>query len=126
MSDAVIECVPNFSEGSDRNKVRAIVNAMRVDGVSLLDWSLDGDHNRSVVTVAGPPQAVVEAAIRGAGKAAELIDLTAQRGVHPRIGATDVIPFVPVSGHLAGSMRHPGPTGRPRNLDPTPHPDLFL
>jgi len=95
---AVIECVPNFSEGVDFSKVQAIVNAMQVDGVSLLDWSLDGDHNRSVVTIAGPPQAVVEAAVRAAGKAAELIDLTAQRGVHPRIGATDVIPFVPVSG----------------------------
>src|SRR6202020_1583105 len=98
MSETVIECVPNFSEGCDRNKVRAIVDAMRVDGVSLLDWSLDGDHNRSVVTIAGPPQAVVEGAVRAAGRAAELIDLTAQRGVHPRIGATDVIPFVPVSG----------------------------
>ena len=98
MNETLIECVPNFSEGSDRNKVRAIVDAMRVDGVSLLDWSLDSDHNRSVVTIAGPPQAVVEAAVRAAGKAAELIDLTAQRGVHPRIGATDVIPFVPVSG----------------------------
>jgi glutamate formiminotransferase / 5-formyltetrahydrofolate cyclo-ligase len=98
MSDAVIECVPNFSEGSDRNKVLAIVGAMRLEGVSLLDWSMDGDHNRSVVTIAGPPQAVVEAAVRAAGKAAELIDLTAQRGVHPRIGATDVIPFVPVCG----------------------------
>ena len=98
MNETLIECVPNFSEGSDRNKVRAIVDAMRVDGVSLLDWSLDSDHNRSVVTIAGPPRAVVEAAIRAAGKAAELIDLTAQRGVHPRIGATDVIPFVPVSG----------------------------
>jgi glutamate formiminotransferase / 5-formyltetrahydrofolate cyclo-ligase len=98
MNETVVECVPNFSEGTDRKKVRAIVDAMRVDGVSLLDWSLDGDHNRSVVTIAGPPQAVVEAAVRAAGKAAELIDLTAQRGVHPRIGATDVIPFVPVSG----------------------------
>jgi glutamate formiminotransferase / 5-formyltetrahydrofolate cyclo-ligase len=98
MNETVIECVPNFSEGSDRNKVRAIVDAMRVDGVSLLDWSLDSDHNRSVVTIAGPPSAVVEAAVRAAGRAAELIDLTAQRGVHPRIGATDVIPFVPVSG----------------------------
>jgi glutamate formiminotransferase len=98
MSETVIECVPNFSEGLDSSKVQAIVNAMRVDGVSLLDWSLDGDHNRSVVTIAGPPQAVLEAAVRAAGKAAELIDLTAQRGVHPRIGATDVIPFVPVSG----------------------------
>jgi glutamate formiminotransferase len=98
MTETIIECVPNFSEGSDRNKVRAIVNAMRVEGVSLLDWSMDGDHNRSVVTIAGPPTAVVEAAVRAAGKAAELIDLTAQQGVHPRIGATDVIPFVPVSG----------------------------
>src|ERR1700689_4892212 len=97
MNETLIECVPNFSEGTDRHKVRAIVDAMRVDGVSLLDWSLDGDHNRSVVTIAGPPQAVVEAAVRAAGRAAELIDLTAQRGVHPRIGATDVIPFVPVS-----------------------------
>jgi glutamate formiminotransferase / 5-formyltetrahydrofolate cyclo-ligase len=98
MNETVIECVPNFSEGMSRDKVMAIVNAMRVDGVSLLDWSLDGDHNRSVVTIAGPPAAVVEAAVRAAGKAAELIDLTAQRGVHPRIGAADVIPFVPVSG----------------------------
>ncbi len=98
MTDPVIECVPNFSEGGDRSKVQAIVTAMCVDGVSLLDWSLDGDHNRSVVTIAGPPAAVVEAAVRAAGRAAELIDLTAQRGVHPRIGATDVIPFVPVSG----------------------------
>jgi len=98
MSETVIECVPNFSEGCNRNKVCAIVDAMRVDGVSLLDWSLDNDHNRSVVTIAGPPAAVVEAAVRAAGRAAALIDLTAQRGVHPRIGAADVIPFVPVSG----------------------------
>jgi glutamate formiminotransferase / 5-formyltetrahydrofolate cyclo-ligase len=98
MSETIIECVPNFSEGSDRNKVRAIIDAMRVDGVSLLDWSMDPDHNRSVVTIAGPPQAVVEAAVRATGRAAELIDLTAQHGVHPRIGATDVIPFVPIGG----------------------------
>jgi glutamate formiminotransferase len=71
---------------------------MRVDGVHLLDYSLDADHNRSVVTIAGSPDAVVEAAVRGAGKAAELIDLTKQSGAHPRIGAADVIPFVPVSG----------------------------
>jgi glutamate formiminotransferase / 5-formyltetrahydrofolate cyclo-ligase len=96
MSEPVVECVPNFSEGSDRNKVHAIVEAMRVEGVALLDWSMDRDHNRSVVTVAGPPQQVVEAAVRAAGRAAELIDLTAQTGVHPRIGATDVIPFVPL------------------------------
>lgn len=93
---AIVECVPNFSEGLDREKVVAIVRAMEVAGVSLLDWSMDSDHNRSVITVAGTPEAVVESAVRGAGKAAELIDLTRQRGEHPRIGAADVIPFVPV------------------------------
>lgn len=98
MSEAVVECVPNFSEGKDSRRVEAIVSAMRVDGVHLLDWSMDADHNRSVVTIAGEPGAVVEAAVRGAGKAVELIDLTRQQGVHPRIGAADVIPFVPVSG----------------------------
>jgi glutamate formiminotransferase / 5-formyltetrahydrofolate cyclo-ligase len=98
MSEAVVECVPNFSEGVDTRRVEAIVAAMCVEGVRLLDWSMDADHNRSVVTIAGRPEAVVEAAIRGAGKAVELIDLTRQQGVHPRIGAADVIPFVPVSG----------------------------
>jgi glutamate formiminotransferase len=71
---------------------------MQVDGVRLLDWSMDTAHNRSVVTIAGPPAAVLESAVRGVGKAAELIDLTRQNGVHPRIGAADVVPFVPVSG----------------------------
>jgi glutamate formiminotransferase len=94
----IVECVPNFSEGVDREKVEAIVRSMRVEGVHLLDWSMDVDHNRSVVTMAGSPEAVVEAAVRGAGKAAELIDLTQQKGEHPRIGAADVIPFVPVTG----------------------------
>jgi glutamate formiminotransferase len=94
----LVECVPNFSEGRDARRVEAIVAAMRVEGVRLLDWSMDADHNRSVVTIAGDPASVVEAAVRGAGKAAELIDLTRQEGVHPRIGAADVIPFVPISG----------------------------
>jgi glutamate formiminotransferase / 5-formyltetrahydrofolate cyclo-ligase len=98
MSGPVVECVPNFSEGSDPRRVEAIVSAMRVEGVHLLDWSMDTDHNRSVVTIAGEPAAVVEAAVRGAGKAADLIDLTGQKGVYPRICAADVIPFVPVSG----------------------------
>ncbi len=98
MSETLIECVPNFSEGTDAQRVEAIVAAMRVDGVHLLDWSMDADHNRSVVTIAGEPRAVVEAAVRGAGKAVELIDLTRQQGAHPRIGAADVIPFVPVKG----------------------------
>jgi glutamate formiminotransferase len=97
-TDAIIECVPNFSEGQDSAKVSQIVAAMQVEGVRLLDWSLDAAHNRSVVTIAGSPAAVVESAVRAAGKAAELIDLTGQSGVHPRIGAADVIPFIPVSG----------------------------
>jgi glutamate formiminotransferase len=96
MSEAIVECVPNFSEGTDAARVEAIVSAMRVEGVRLLDWSMDADHNRSVVTIAGEPAAVVEAAIRAAGKAVELIDLTRQQGAHPRSGAADVIPFVPV------------------------------
>src|ERR1039458_4856710 len=98
MNGPVVECVPNFSEGRDARRVEAIVAAMRVEGVRLLDWSMDRDHNRSVVTIAGEPAAVVEAAIRGAGKAVELIDLTRQEGAHPRIGAADVIPFVPIRG----------------------------
>jgi len=96
--EAIIECVPNFSEGADAAKVTQIVASMHVEGVRLLDWSLDKAHNRSVVTIAGTPAGVVEAAVRAAGKAAELIDLTKQNGVHPRIGAADVIPFIPVSG----------------------------
>ena len=71
---------------------------MQIPGVHLLDWSSDADHHRSVVTIAGAPAAVVEAAVRAVGRARELIDLTAQSGVHPRIGAADVVPFVPVSG----------------------------
>jgi glutamate formiminotransferase len=71
---------------------------MRVEGVRLLDWTMDADHNRSFVTIAGAPAAVLESAVRGVGKAVDLIDLTGQQGVHPRIGAADVIPFVPISG----------------------------
>ncbi|HEY0309134.1 MAG TPA: glutamate formimidoyltransferase [Acidobacteriaceae bacterium] len=96
--EQIVECVPNFSEGLDEGKIRQIIQAMNVPGVRLLDFSLDPDHNRSVVTVAGPPEAILESAVRGVGKAAELIDLTRQTGVHPRIGAADVVPFVPVKG----------------------------
>ena len=94
----ILECVPNFSEGVDASVVRRIVSCMQVEGVRLLDYSLDSDHHRSVVTIAGSPNAVVEAAVRAAGKAAQLIDLTSRTGVHPRIGAADVVPFVPVAG----------------------------
>src|ERR1700761_1396624 len=98
MNGPVVECVPNFSEGRDARRVEAIVAAMKMEGVRLLDWTMDAALNRSVVTIAGPPAAVVEAAVRGAGKAIELIDLTRQEGLHPRIGALDVLPFVPIAG----------------------------
>ncbi len=95
----IIECVPNFSEGRDVSKVEAIIAAMRdVPGIAILDRESDADHNRSVVTLAGEPDAVAEAALRGVGKAKELIDLTQHSGAHPRIGATDVVPFIPVQG----------------------------
>lgn len=93
----MIECVPNFSEGRDPAKVRAIVDSIQsVPGVLMLGWESDEDHNRSVVTFAGEPEAVLEGAIRGVGRAAELIDLTQHQGVHPRVGAADVVPFVPL------------------------------
>jgi glutamate formiminotransferase/formiminotetrahydrofolate cyclodeaminase len=95
----LVECVPNFSEGRDTAKIDTIVSAMReVPGVFLLDRESDADHNRSVVTLAGEPEAVAEAALRGVGKAAELIDLTKHSGAHPRMGATDVLPFIPIEG----------------------------
>jgi glutamate formiminotransferase len=95
----MLECVPNFSEGRDRSVVDAIANAIAaVPGVLLLGAESDTDHNRSVITFAGLADAVVEGAVRGAGKAAELIDLSMHQGVHPRVGAADVIPFVPLDG----------------------------
>jgi glutamate formiminotransferase/formiminotetrahydrofolate cyclodeaminase len=95
----LIECVPNFSEGRDTAKVDALVDAMRsVPGVLVLDRESDADHNRSVVTLAGEPEAVAEAALRGVGAATELIDLTRHTGAHPRMGATDVVPFIPIEG----------------------------
>lgn len=102
MAEPIVECVPNFSEGRDEGAVRQIVRSMKVFGVSLLDWSMDAAHNRSVVTIAGAPEAVAEAAIRAAGRASELIDLTQQSGVHPRIGSADVVPFVPVRNYSLG------------------------
>jgi glutamate formiminotransferase len=95
----LIECVPNFSEGRDAAKVDAIIAAMRsVPGVFVLDREMDADHNRSVVTLAGEPEAVAEAALLGTGKALELIDLSRHKGAHPRVGATDVMPFIPIDG----------------------------
>ncbi|HXO64167.1 MAG TPA: glutamate formimidoyltransferase [Steroidobacteraceae bacterium] len=94
----LVECVPNFSEGRDKAKVDAIVAAMRLDGVYLLDREMDADHNRCVITLVGEREPIQEAAIRGVGKAAELIDLNAHQGAHPRMGATDVVPFIPIEG----------------------------
>jgi glutamate formiminotransferase/formiminotetrahydrofolate cyclodeaminase len=95
----LIECVPNFSEGRDPAKVDAIVSAMSaVAGVFVLDREMDADHHRCVVTLAGEPEAVAEAALRGVGKAMELIDLNVHTGAHPRVGAADVIPFIPIHG----------------------------
>ena len=95
----LVECVPNFSEGKRPEVVEEIVGTMTaVDGVSLLDREMDADHNRAVVTIIGEPEAVLEGAFRGIEKARELIDLTKHEGEHPRMGATDVVPFVPVRG----------------------------
>lgn len=95
---SLVECVPNFSEGRDKSKVDAIVEAMKLDGVYLLDREMDADHNRCVITLAGEREPVQEAAIRGVGKAAELIDLNQHQGAHPRLGAADVVPFIPIDG----------------------------
>jgi glutamate formiminotransferase len=94
-----VECVPNFSEGRDATVVDAIAAAIsRGPGIAVLGKTMDPDHNRSVITFAGAPEAVADAAVRAVGKAAELIDLNSHVGVHPRIGATDVLPFVPIEG----------------------------
>jgi len=108
----LVECVPNFSEGRDKTKVDAIVRVMKMDGVYLLDREMDSDHNRSVITLAGEREAIQEAAIRGIGKAAELIDLNLHQGAHPRMGAADVVPFIPIEGVSLGDCvamaRHVG------------------
>ena len=94
----LIECVPNFSEGRDRARLDAITGAMQRDGVYLLDCEMDADHNRSVVTLVGEREPLLAAVLAGIAKASELIDLNLQRGAHPRLGATDVVPFIPIEG----------------------------
>src|ERR1700736_6397550 len=94
----LVECVPNFSEGRDKSRVDAIIEAMTMPGVYLLDREMHSDHNRCVITLAGEREAIQEAAIRGVGKAAEVIDLNVHSGAHPRMGATDVVPFIPIDG----------------------------
>jgi len=94
----IVECVPNFSEGRNIENINRIIDAIKsVEGVKVLDTESDKDHNRSVITFIGDPESVEEAAFRGCKKASELIDLNKHKGEHPRMGATDVIPFIPVS-----------------------------
>lgn len=98
----IMECVPNFSEGRDREKIEKIVNPFRTrEGVKLLNYSNDEDHNRLVVTVVGEPEPLREAVLEAVGIAVELIDLTKHTGQHPRMGAVDVIPFIPIKNVTA-------------------------
>lgn len=97
--DKIMECVPNFSEGRDREKIDYIVEAFRAKkDVKLLDYSRDEDHNRTVVTVIGEPEALGDAMVEAARRAAKVIDMTKHQGQHPRMGAVDVVPFIPVRG----------------------------
>lgn len=93
----LVQCIPNFSEGRREKVVKAIVDAIDgVSGVKVVDWSMDADHNRSVVTFIGEPEDVRKAMLAGARVAVELVDLTKHKGEHPRVGAIDVIPLVPI------------------------------
>jgi glutamate formiminotransferase len=95
----IIECVPNFSEGRQKDVVDKILDEIRsVSAIKLLDCEMDANHNRAVVTFIGPPDGVIEAAYKAISKAAELIDMESHEGGHPRIGATDVVPFIPIRG----------------------------
>lgn len=97
--ERIVECVPNISEGRRKDVIEAVVNEIRsTPNVMLLDYSSDESHNRSVITFMGEPAAVVDAAVKLAKKAAELIDLTKHTGEHPRMGAVDVIPLIPIRG----------------------------
>jgi glutamate formiminotransferase len=99
MPQRLVECVPNYSEGRDATKIDSLAGIIEaVPEVVLLDRQSDADHNRSVMTFAGPPEAVAEAALRAVERAATLIDLTKHRGAHPRMGAADVVPFIPLEG----------------------------
>jgi glutamate formiminotransferase/glutamate formiminotransferase/formiminotetrahydrofolate cyclodeaminase len=98
-SSPLVECVPNFSEGRDADKVQSIAAAITaVKSACVLDTHIDPDHNRSVITFVAPPETVVAAAVNAVRRASELIDMRTHQGEHPRLGATDVLPFVPVRG----------------------------
>lgn len=112
--EPLLECIPNFSEGRREAVVNDIRSALvSAEGVRLLDLEMDASHNRAVLTVAGPPAAVTEGAFRGVKRAAELIDMTVHRGQHPRVGAADVVPLVPLRGiSMDGAVRHARELGR--------------
>lgn len=95
----LLECVPNFSEGRNKRKIAKIADSIRkIAGIKILNISSDYDHNRSVITFAGPPESVIKAAFNAAKIATAILDLNKHRGVHPRMGATDVIPLIPIRG----------------------------
>src|SRR5947208_4013003 len=98
-SAMLVECVPNFSEGRKPEVIETIAQAIAsIKGVTVLNRHIDADHNRSVITFVASPDTIVNAALRAVATAAQLIDLRSHEGQHPRIGATDVLPFIPVSG----------------------------
>mgnify|MGYP003323823347 FL=1 len=101
----VLEAVPNFSEGRDLEKIEALVDSIAEKGVEILDWSADPDHHRSVVTYIGDPRSVISASLAAAKFAVREFDLSRHRGLHPRIGALDVLPFVPLRGlHMSDAI----------------------
>ena len=95
----LIECVPNFSEGKDKGKINSIVSKIEsVEGITVLDVDSGLDTNRTVVTFVGEPKNVIEAAYEGIREASKIIDMSNHKGTHPRIGATDVCPIIPING----------------------------
>ncbi len=129
--ERIVECVPNFSEGRDEALIRQITDAVEsVSGVTLLDVDPGADTNRTVVTFIGSPETIGEAAFRAVKRASELIDMRDHHGAHPRFGATDVVPFVPVSGVTMEECAEPASTrgsrrswpiriGRPTSVPPS-------
>lgn len=96
--NAIVECVPNISEGRNADVIASVVNAARVDGCSILSVEPDADYNRTVITLAGDPQAVADAATKLSVEAIRSIDMRQHAGEHPRLGAVDVCPFIPIQG----------------------------
>ena len=95
----LIECVPNFSEGNNQNKIDSIVNKIKsIEGITILDVDPGKDTNRTVVTFVGEPDSVIDAAYEGIKEASKIIDMSSHKGTHPRIGATDVCPIIPIKG----------------------------